>query len=109
MSLKRLTEDQFRIAVEGVSIKQKTHDIARAVLVEGRRQSEVATQYRLTKGAISQAVTKVWKASQVPPGYERVSVVLSKYQAFLVKQWAATAVNTEMPIRQVKRQAKNLK
>lgn len=70
---------------------QKNLDIARAVLVEGRKQSELATQYGLTKGAVSQAVTKIWEASQLPPGYERVSVVLSEYQAFQVRQWAAAA------------------
>ena len=107
MISKRLAEDQFRAAAEGVSIGQKTLDIARAVLVEGRKQSEVATQYGLTKGAISQAVTKIWEASQIPPGYERVSVVLSNYQAFLVKQWAAAANKPELPIREVKRRSKD--
>ena len=108
MISKRLAEDQFRIAAEGVTTGQKTLDIARAVLVEGRKQSEVATQYGLTKGAISQAVTKIWDASQLPPGYERVSVVLSNYQAFLVKQWAAAVVKPKVPVRQVKPRSKNL-
>ena len=106
MISKRLAEDQFRLAAEGVSIGQKTLDMARAVLVEGRKQSEVATQYGLTKGAVSQAVAKIWEASKLPPGYERVSVVLSEYQAFQVKQWAAAAVKPVLPVRQVKRLSK---
>jgi len=87
---------------------QKNIDIARAVLVAGRKQSELATEYGLTKGAVSQTVTKIWKASQLPPGCERVSVVLSEYQAFQVKQWAQTAVKPELSVRQVKRRPKDL-
>ncbi|MEO7129546.1 MAG: TrfB-related DNA-binding protein [Rhodoferax sp.] len=89
---KRLTEDQFRLATEGLPMGQKNIDIAMAVLVEGRKQSELAAKYGLTKGAVSQVVAKVWQASQVPAGYERVSVVLPEFQAFQVKQWAAAAV-----------------
>ena len=92
---KRLTEDQFQVATDGLSMRQKNIDIARAVLVEGRKQSELATEYGLTKGAVSQVVAKVWEASQVPEGYERVSVVLPEFQAFQAKQWAAAAAKHE--------------
>ena len=101
---KRLTNDQFRLATEGLPVGQKNIAIARAVLVEGRKQSELAAAYGLTKGAVSQVVAKVWQASQVPAGYERVSVVLPEFQAFQVKQWAAAAVKHD--VHQVKRRAK---
>lgn len=92
MSEKRLTEERFRAVIEGLSMGQKNIDVARAVLVEGRKQNELAAEYGLTKGAVSQVVTKVWDASQVPPGYERVTVVLPEFQAYQVKQWAKAAV-----------------
>ena len=101
---KQLTGNQFRLATEGLPMGQKNIAIARAVLVEGRKQSELAAQYGLTKGAVSQVVAKVWQASQVPAGYERVSVVLPEFQAFQVKQWAAAAVKHHA--HQVKRRAK---
>ena len=101
---KRLTDDQFRVATGGLPMGQKNIDIARAVLVEGRKQSELAVKHGLTKGAVSQVVAKVWQASQVPTGYQRVSVILPEFQAFQVKQWAAAAVKHDA--HQVKRRAK---
>ena len=101
---KRLTADQFQVATEGLSMGQKNIDMARAVLVKGRKQSELAAAYGLTKGAVSQVVAKVWQASQVPTGYQRVSVILPEFQAFQVKQWAAAAVKHD--VHQVKRRAK---
>ena len=101
---KRLTADQFRLATKGLSMGQRNIDIARAVLVGGRKQSELAAKHGLTNGAVSQVVAKVWQASQVPAGYERVSVVLPEFQAFQVKQWAAAAV--KQGAHQVKRRAK---
>jgi len=87
---KRLTETEFLEAVEGLDVGSQTLTIARGVLVEGRRQSEFAQTLGLSKGAISQAVGRVWSAHQaknMPDGYERVCAVLPEYRAFLVRKW----------------------
>jgi hypothetical protein len=90
---KRLTEAQFHTAVEGLEVGQQTIDIARGVLVDGRPQVEFVMSLGLTKGAVSQAVNRVWQASRndLPDGFERVTVVLPEHQAFIVKKWAEDA------------------
>lgn len=90
---KRLTEAQFQTAIKGLEIGQQTIDIARGVLVDGRPQAEFVTSLGLTKGAVSQAVSRVWAAAgeQLPEGFERVTAVLPEHQAFIVKKWEADA------------------
>ena len=92
---KRLTEAQFREAIRGLAIGQQTIEIARGVLVEGRPQAEYVAAAGVTKGAVWQAVRRVWEASQAipPPGFERVTALLPEHQAFIVKKWAADAKN----------------
>ena len=91
MREKRLTDEQFRKAIKELNIGHGTVDMARAVLVEGRKQTDVATQYGLTKGAVSQAVAKVWQSSRFPEGFEEVRAVLPSRQAFIVRKWAKAA------------------
>jgi len=92
---KRLTEAEFAQATKNLSVSHQTLEIARGVLVEGKRQASFVTALGITKGAVSQAVTRVWQAHEertdVPEGYERVSVVLPEFQASIVKKWAAAA------------------
>jgi len=90
---KRLTEAQFQTAVKGLEVKQQTIDIARGVLVDGRPQAEFVILLGLTKGAVSQAVGRVWSAAskQLPEGFERVTAVLPEHQAFIVKKWGENA------------------
>ena len=47
----------------------------------------------LTKGAVSQAVSRVWAVAGevLPQGFERVTAVLPEHQAFIVKRWEADA------------------
>ena len=87
---KRLTEAQFMRAIEGLEVSQQTIDIARGVLVNGIRQTHYVSTLGISKGAVSQAVNRVWQAhtAQVPEGYERVCVVLPEHQAYIVKKWA---------------------
>jgi hypothetical protein len=96
---KRLTEAQFQVAINGLDIGQQTIDIARGVLVEGRPQAEFVASLGLTKGAVSQAVTRVWTAggSQLPEGFARVTAVLPEHQAFIVKKWEADAKRKQEP------------
>jgi len=91
---KRLTEAQFQTVVRKLEIGQQTIEIARGVLVEGRSQAEFVAELGLSKGAVSQAVSRVWIAAQktnLPEGYERVTAVLPEHQAFIVKKWAEDA------------------
>lgn len=96
---KRLTEAQFLIAIKDLKIGQRTIDIARGVLVEGRSQAEFVTSLGLSKGAVSQAVSRVWKATKrnLPEGFERVAAVLPEHQAFIVKKWAENAKKKQEP------------
>jgi len=90
---KRLTEAQFQAAIKGLEIGQQTIAIAHGVLVEGRPQAEFVAALGLSKGAVSQAVNRVWTASEggLPEGYERVTAVLPEHQAFIVRKWEAGA------------------
>lgn len=93
---KRLTETQFLKAIKQLDVGQQTIDIARGVLVEGRPQAHFVTALGLSKGAVSQAVNRVWAAT-LPEGYERVAAVLPEHQAFIVKKWAEDAKKKQEP------------
>lgn len=89
---KQLTEGQFQEAIKGLEVGQQTLEIARGVLIEGKAQADFATALGLSRGAVSQAVNRVWvahEAKNLPQGYERVSAVLPEHQAYIVKRWAA--------------------
>lgn len=97
---KRLTEAQFREAVKGLEIGKQTREIAWGVLVEGKKQAEYVTALGVTKGAVWQAVERVWEAhmaKSLPEGYERVTAVLPEHQAFIVKKWAEDAKKKQEP------------
>jgi hypothetical protein len=74
-------------------VGQQTIDIAHGVLVEGRLQADFVALLRVSKGAVSQAVNRVWVAARevLPDGMERVTAVLPEHQAFIVKRWEADA------------------
>ncbi len=89
---KRLTKAEFVTATEGLDVGQQTLDIAHGVLVEGIPQSAFVEKFHLTRGAVSQAVGRVWTSHQsrnLPPGYQRITAVLPEPKAFIVKKWAA--------------------
>jgi hypothetical protein len=91
---KRLTEPQFQACIKGLEVGQQTKEIARGVLVLGHPQTTYVKSLGMTKGAVSQAVARVWNAfmcKNLPTGYERVSVVLPEHQAFIVNKWAKDA------------------
>jgi DNA-binding transcriptional regulator YdaS (Cro superfamily) len=91
--MKRLTEVEFLEAIEGLQVGPRTLEIARACLVTGEKQALLVRRFGISKGAVSQAVARVWAAhrERVPPGYERVSAVLPAHRAFQVRKWAAAA------------------
>lgn len=91
---KRLSQAQFQACIKGLVVGQKTIDIAHGVLVIGQPQASFVASLGLSKGAVSQAVHRVWAAyaaKNLPQGYERVCAVLPAHQAFIVKKWAQDA------------------
>lgn len=95
----RLTEEEFKRALLLVRVGKQTQEIAHGVLVEGRPQTEFVRATGLTKGAVSQAVNRVYeaalkarKSSGVPPGYKILNnVLLPEAQAYQVEVWAKQA------------------
>jgi hypothetical protein len=96
---KRLSEAQFQEAIKGLDVGQQTLKIARGVLVDGKPQVAFVAELGLTKGAVSQAVNRVWTTAQeaLPAGFERVTAVLPSHRAFIVKQWAKDAKRKQEP------------
>lgn len=91
---KRLDESHFQDAISGLEVGPQTIAIARGVLVEGRTQATFVKELQISKGAVSQAVNRVWISyleKHLPRGYERVTVVLPEHQAFIVKRWGKDA------------------
>ncbi|EHW7386042.1 transcriptional regulator KorA [Escherichia coli] len=91
---KKLSESQFQDAIQGLEVGQQTIEIARGVLVEGKPQATFATALGLSRGAVSQAVHRVWTAFEdknLPKGFERVSAVLPEHQAYIVRKWEEDA------------------
>lgn len=88
---KRLSEDQYQKAILGLKVSSRTLDIAHGVLVKGMSQVEYANTLGVTKGAVSQAVMRVWRRHLEEMGVndqeEKVTAILPKRQAFIVKQW----------------------
>ncbi|MGV8865213.1 MAG: TrfB-related DNA-binding protein [Pseudomonas sp.] len=98
---KQLSEADFNAVSAGLDVGEQTLEIARGVLVNGMRQSHFVEALGLTKGAVSQAVNRVWSAveADVPQGYERVQAVLPLRQAATVREWDAAARRTIAKIR----------
>ncbi|MFN7836029.1 MAG: transcriptional regulator KorA [Burkholderiaceae bacterium] len=95
---KRLTEAQFQACIRGLDVGQQTIEIAHGVLVLGQPQASFVASLGLSRGAVSQAVNRVWAAfvvTDLPQGYERVSAVLPEHQAYIVKKWAEDAKKRE--------------
>jgi hypothetical protein len=86
----RLTEAQWLEAVQQLGVGDRTRQISHDVLVHGRAQKELAEQYGLTPGAVSQAVQRVFRAyaeRDLPAGLDRLKDRLTPHQLFQVKRW----------------------
>lgn len=94
---KRLSKSQFEEAVKDLEVGKQTLNIAYGVLVEGKSQAEFVTLLSVTKGAIWQAVNRVWHAhkKKSPDGFEQITSVLPEYQAYVVKKWLLEAKNRD--------------
>ena len=86
----KMTESQFQEAVRNLELSAQTLAIAHGVLVEGLRQTHFVETLGLSKGAVSQAVSRVREAA-IPRGYRKLVVVLPEQQAEIVEAWAKEA------------------
>jgi len=99
MPKRRLREDQFRAASRILQVSDQTLKIAHGVLVAGRTQQSFVQELGLTKGAISQAVGRIWMAHEsvtsmaLPKGYERITAILPHSQAVVVRKWEKEALS----------------
>jgi len=95
---KQLSEAQFQECIQGLEVGVQTLEIAHGVLVKGKRQIVFMKELGLSRGAISQAVNRVWsahKSRSLPKGYKMVSVVLPEYQVYIVEKWAQIAAKKQ--------------
>jgi len=93
--MKRMTRTQFRQATSQLTMGENTRAIAEGVLVDGKAQIDLARAKKITPGAVSQIVNRVWKAHlkaiNIPDKFVEVTVILPEHQAFIVKQWEKAA------------------
>ena len=93
--MKRMTKDQFIQATRSLTMGESTLEIAEGVLVDGKSQSDFARAMQITRGAVSQIVSRVWKihlkALNIPDKFVEVTAVLPEHLAFIVKQWEKAA------------------
>ncbi|HBZ8360508.1 TPA: transcriptional regulator, partial [Escherichia coli] len=79
---RRLTPSEFDQAVKRLprAMKARNIQIARAILVEGRKQAELVRETGLSRTAIAAVVRKIREAhetyGQPPEGWERIEVCL---------------------------------
>jgi len=87
MKLKRLSADDFdRLAAE-TRVKDRARDMARAVLVEGRAQADVAMEHGMSKQRVNLAVGAIERAyfKSAAPGTGRVEVTLDMPEALALE------------------------
>ncbi|AOS36948.1 TPA: TrfB-related DNA-binding protein [Escherichia coli] len=88
---RRLTPSEFDQAVKRLprAMKARNIQIARAILVEGRKQAELVRETGLSRTAIAAVVRKIREAhetyGQPPEGWERIEVCLPSEMVHLVR------------------------
>ena len=87
-----LSKRDFDAAAKRLSISERAADMARRVLVGGEQQATIAAEFKVTAGAVSHQVSRVWRAHvenhEIPAGFERLeNVVLPADKAGIVKTW----------------------
>jgi len=91
---KQLTESQFQNACISLDIGAQSKMIAHGVLVEGKPQKSFSESLGISKGAVSQAVKRVWESHQsqtLPIGFAKVTAILPVHKAYQVEIWAEEA------------------
>lgn len=97
---KRLTAEEFELAVQRTTRQERAVAIAKAVMVDGQPQVKVAKRYRVTPGSVSRHVSAVWSAhvasQELPPGYEEVTAILPADKVAIVRTWESEARLTRL-------------
>ena len=95
MRLKRkMTEAEFASAIQFMRPPPaRVLEIAHADLVRGVKQDDIAKEYHITKGSVSQASKRVWLGFLRSKGYREVSIVLPDARAFIAESWGKEAVD----------------
>ena len=95
MRLKRkMTEAEFASAIQHMRPPPaRVLEIAHADLVRGVKQADIAREYGITKGSVSQASKRVWLGFLRSKGYREVAVVLPDARAFIAEDWGKEAVD----------------
>lgn len=97
---KRLSAEAFATAIDAITISERPIAMARAVLVDGQSQSDCARAMGVSRNAVCLAVNRTWEAHRaIPAGFERVTAVLPKHQASVVKGWNERAPLKSEPAR----------
>jgi hypothetical protein len=96
-SQKKLTEAEFEELKPHLSqMKARSIEIAKAALVRGEKQADLAEKHGITNKAVSQMVGAVWKAflehGSRPDGWVTLNVALPPEMAVVVKQMEKAAV-----------------
>lgn len=92
MSNRSMSEEQFRTIAQHQSlagVSKQRIEIAYKHLVLGIKQTVLAEEYGLTKGAVNQAVNRVWSVG--PPGYEVITALVTEQQADVIRKWEQEA------------------
>ncbi len=87
-----IKEQGFQDVVRNMDIGGVAQRVAHAVLVCGQKQCKCADQEGITKGAVSQTVSREWAAyreANIPVGFVRTpAVIIPEQKAFIVSMWA---------------------
>src|SRR6218665_646089 len=87
MRLKRLTPQAFDRAAADTRMGDQAREMARAVLVDGRAQVDVATEYGMSKQRVSGAVATIERAYKktTTPGASSIRVELDLPEALALE------------------------
>ncbi|WP_407238573.1 TrfB-related DNA-binding protein [Escherichia coli] len=80
-----MTNEVFARVTRSLNVGKQTLDIAYGVLVGRGPQKYFVETLDISRGAVSQAVNRVWDAyKEVPDGFVRIEVMLPERQAFIL-------------------------
>lgn len=88
---KKLTLNELELIFSKKSLSDQTKKIAISVLIDGKKQVDCANQFGISPAAVNGIISRIWQCHEqikIPNGYEKVTVILPKRKAFIVKQWA---------------------
>ncbi|MBE7156890.1 MAG: hypothetical protein INR62_00385 [Rhodospirillales bacterium] len=95
MRLKRkMTEAEFASAIQYMRPPPaRVLEIAHADLVRGIKQADIAKEYQITKGSVSQASKRVYLGFLRSKGFKEIGGMLPDARAFIVESWIKEAEN----------------